>query len=240
MSAVIALLATVVPLYVMAVYDRVVGAGSAITLISLLMGVGLAVIGELAMRGLRARLLAKVGARIDVLVGRSVLERLMRLPPATTESSTVGAQVARVKDFETVREFLTGPSAAAVLDVPFSFIIIGLVFWLAGPLGLVPTIGAALLVALGLIARGGLRRRVGESARLRPPGRSWRWKPSPITGCCAPRAPWGRGCTATAHGRPTPPARLCAPTPTRACWGPWPMASWCRREWPLCGSAPSR
>lgn len=164
-SAVIALLATAGPLYVMAVYDRVLGAGSTITLISLLMGVGLAVIGELAMRGLRARLLAGVGARIDVLVGRAVFDRLLRLPPAMTESSTVGAQVARVKDFETVREFLTGPTAGSVLDVPFSIIIIGLVFWLAGPLGIVPTLGAAALVTLGLLARGGLRRRVGESAR---------------------------------------------------------------------------
>lgn len=164
-SAIIALLATAGPLYVMAVYDRVIGSASTVTLVSLLMGVGLAIAGEMVMRSLRARMLARVGARIDVLVGRAVFERLLRLPPATTESSTVGAQVARVKDFETVREFLTGPMAGSVLDVPFSILIIGLVYWLAGPLGLVPTIGAAALMTLGLVARGGLRRRVGESAR---------------------------------------------------------------------------
>ncbi|CCG09580.1 HlyD family type I secretion periplasmic adaptor subunit [Pararhodospirillum photometricum] len=165
LSTVIALLSTAGSLYVMAVYDRAVGAGSSITLVSLIIGVTLAVGGEMVMRSLRSALLARVGARIDVLVGRSVFERLMRLPPALTEGSTVGAQLARVKDFETVREFLVGPMAGSVLDVPFSVLIIGLVYLLAGPLGLVPTIAALALVVLGLVARSGLRRRVGESAR---------------------------------------------------------------------------
>lgn len=164
-SLVIGLLAVATPLYVMTVYDRVIGNASTVTLTTLLMGMGLVMVAELVMRDLRARVLAHAGGRIDILVGRAVFERLLRLTPAMTEGSTVSAQIARVKDFETVREFLTGSMAASVLDLPFSLMIIGLVYALAGPLGLVPTLGAAALVLLGLGARGGLRRRVGESAR---------------------------------------------------------------------------
>lgn len=164
-SALIGVLATASPLYVMMVYDRVIGNASPDTLVTLLSGIGAVILAELFLRDLRARLLAHAGARIDIMVGRSVFERLLRLSPAMTENSTVNAQIARVKDFETVREFLTGPMAASVLDLPFSLLIIGLVFALAGWLGLVPTIGAAALMALGVFARDGLRRRVGESAR---------------------------------------------------------------------------
>jgi ATP-binding cassette subfamily C protein/ATP-binding cassette subfamily C protein LapB len=165
LSAMIGVLSTASSLYVMNVYDRVIGNASTSTLVTLMIGVGCVLFAEMVMRDLRARVLARAGARIDTLVGRAVFERLLRLPPAMTEGSTVGAQIARVKDFETVREFLTGPMAASVLDLPFSLLIIGLVFALAGWLGLVPGIAAAALMGLGLVARGGLRRRVGESAR---------------------------------------------------------------------------
>ncbi len=165
LSAMIAVIAIASPLYVMAVYDRVLGTGSVSTLTSLLTGMGVAMLAEMVMRDHRARVLARAGARIDILVGRAVFERLLRLTPAMTEGSTVGAQIARVKDFETVREFLTGPAAASVLDLPFSIFIIGLVYALAGPLGLVPTVAATALMLLGLWARDGLRQRVGAGAR---------------------------------------------------------------------------
>lgn len=158
-------LAVASPLYVMAVYDRYITSASTMTLISLMSAMGIAIAGELVLRGLRVRVLARIGARVDVLVGRSVFERLLQLSPAMTENATVGAQISRVKDFETVREFLTGPSATALLDVPFSLLIIGVVFALGGWLGLVPTIGALLLVTIGLLARGPMRRTVAETAR---------------------------------------------------------------------------
>lgn len=165
LSAMIALIAIASPLYVMAVYDRVLGTGSIATLASLVIGMAVAMVADMVMRDQRARVLARAGARIDILVGRAVFERLLRLSPAMTEGSTVGAQIARVKDFETVREFLTGQAAASVLDLPFSIFIIGLVYALAGPLGLVPTVAASALMLLGLWARDGLRQRVGEGAR---------------------------------------------------------------------------
>lgn len=164
-TLIITLLAIVSPLYVMAVYDRYIGSASTLTLISLMSVMGIAIAGEVVMRSLRTRLLARVGSRIDLLVGRAVFERLVQLSPTMTENATVGAQISRVKDFETVREFLTGPSATAVLDVPFSLVVIAVIYALGGWIGLVPTVGAGLLVLLGVLAREPLRRRVAEGAR---------------------------------------------------------------------------
>ncbi|NKD87854.1 ATP-binding cassette domain-containing protein [Haematospirillum sp. 15-248] len=165
LTAVITLLAITSPLYVMAIYDRYISSGSLSTLGSLVLVMIVALTGELGARSLRTRLLARVGARIDILVGRAVFERLLYLPPSVTEGASVGAQVSRVKDFDTVREFLTGQSAQSVLDVPFSVLVIASMYILAGWLGLVPTIGALVLVAMGFLAREPLRRQVAEAAR---------------------------------------------------------------------------
>lgn len=165
LTAVITMLAITSPLYVMAIYDRYISSASLSTLGSLVLAMVVALTGELAARSLRTRLLARVGSRIDILVGCAVFERLLYLPPSVTEGASVGAQVSRVKDFDTVREFLTGQSAQSVLDVPFSILVIGTIYILSGWLGLVPTIGAVALVSMGLLARSPLRRQVAEAAR---------------------------------------------------------------------------
>lgn len=159
------ILAITSPLYVMAIYDRYISSGSLSTLGSLVLAMVVSLGGEVIFRSLRTRLLARVGARIDMLVGKAVFERLLYLPSGVTEGASVGAQVSRIKDFDTVREFLTGQSAQSTLDVPFSILIIATVYVLAGWLGLVPTLGAAALVVLGVAAREPLRRQVAEAAR---------------------------------------------------------------------------
>lgn len=161
----ITLLAITSPMYVMAIYDRFITSAQDRTLGALLLVMLVALAAEMVLRSQRTRLLAQVGSRIDLLVGRAIFERLMGLPPSVTENASVGAQISRIKDFETVREFLTGASAQSVLDVPFSILIIATIFFLGGWLGLIPAIGALALMLLGLWAREPLRRQVAEAAR---------------------------------------------------------------------------
>ena len=158
-------LAITSPLYVMAIYDRYISSGSLSTLGSLVLAMVIALGGEAVFRSLRTRLLARIGSRIDILVGKAVFERLLYLPSGVTESASVGAQVSRIKDFDTVREFLTGQSAQSALDVPFSILIIATVYVLAGWIGLVPTLGALALLTLGVLAREPLRVQVAEAAK---------------------------------------------------------------------------
>lgn len=161
----ITLLAITSPMYVMAIYDRFITSAQDSTLGSLLLVMLIALSAEMILRSQRTRLLARVGSRIDLLVGRAIFERLLGLPPSVTENASVGAQISRVKDFETVREFLTGQSAQAVLDIPFSVLIVAAIFFLGGWLGLIPMLGATALIVLGLAAREPLRRQVAEAAR---------------------------------------------------------------------------
>ena len=159
------LLALATPLFVMAVYDKVVATGSIPTLAYFAVGVGIAIACDMILRSVRARILAFIGARLDNIVGLAIFHKILFLPPALTERATVGAQVARIKDFESIRDFFTGAMATMLLEVPFAFIFFAVIIHLAGPLVWVPVIMVALYAILGLIFTPLIRANVSRAAR---------------------------------------------------------------------------
>jgi len=159
------LLALATPLFVMAVYDKVVATGSLPTLAYFAVGVAIAIGCDLILRSVRAKILAFVGTRLDNIVGLAIFHKILFLPPALTERSTVGAQVARIKDFETIRDFFTGPMALTLLEVPFAFIFLAVIISLAGPLVWIPVIMVALYGILALVFTPLIRATVARAAR---------------------------------------------------------------------------
>lgn len=142
-------LALATPLFVMAVYDKVVATGSVSTLAYFGVGVSIALVCDMVLRKLRTRIFAYIGARIDNIVGNEVFKRIMFLPPAFTERATIGAQVARIKDFESIRDFFTGPMSVVLFEIPFSFIFIIVIALLGGPIAFIPIV---MLVIFALVA----------------------------------------------------------------------------------------
>lgn len=159
------ILALVTPLFIMAVYDKVVATGSLGTLAYLAIGVGIAIVCDQILRNLRARILAFVGARLDTLVGSSVFRKILLLPPAFTERAAIGAQVARIKDFENVREFFTGPMALVFFEAPFAIIFIIVIAALGGSVAAVPVIMVVLFIVFGAIMAPFVRMAVSKGAR---------------------------------------------------------------------------
>ncbi|MCB2099572.1 MAG: ATP-binding cassette domain-containing protein [Rhodobacterales bacterium] len=164
-TLVLNVLALSTPLFVMAVYDRVIATGSLETLSYFAVGVGIAVTCDLVLRSIRARILAFIGARLDNLIGNAVFQKILYLPPAFTERATVGAQVARLKDFETVREFFTGPMALVFFELPFVLLFVVVIALLGGPVAFVPLIMIALFALTGVIMSPFVRNAVSRSAR---------------------------------------------------------------------------
>ncbi len=159
------LLVLATPLFIMGVYDKVVATGSMTTLAFMVAGVMIALIGDWFLRGIRGRMIAFIGARLDHIIGNAIFERLLYLAPSFTERATIGAQVARLKDFEAIREFFTGPLAGIVLDAPFVFIFVIVMGILGGTLALVPLIGILLFLVLAVTILPILRDRVAATAR---------------------------------------------------------------------------
>jgi len=158
-------LALATPLFVMGVYDKVVATGSLPTLKFFAAGVCIAILCDLALRYIRTRILAHIGARLDNIVGIAIFHKILFLQPAYTERSTIGSQVARIKDFETIRDFFTGAMALTLLELPFVVIFIVVIAFLGGPVAFVPLIMVALYGILTLIFTPIIRAAVSRAAR---------------------------------------------------------------------------
>ena len=153
------------PLFVMNVYDTVIGTGSIPTLLAFSIGVGIALVFDTILRAVRARILAFIGARLDNIMGNNILQHILSLPPGFTERATIGAQVARIKDFESVREFFTGPLATVFMELPFAIFYFAVIFWLGGVLALVPVLGTLMFVLGGILVMPVVRKNVAIAGR---------------------------------------------------------------------------
>lgn len=142
------LLALVTPLFIMSVYDKVIGGYAPQTLNYLLIGIVLAIAVEYALRLLRTKSLSWFGARIDYIVSSAILEHLLALPASFTERANVAAQISRLKAFESVKEFFTGSLFLSFVELPFTLLLLATIALLTGPLVLIPLIIAAFFVLL--------------------------------------------------------------------------------------------
>ncbi len=80
MSVFINLIALVVPIFSMQVYDRVIGKSGLSTLWGLVIGVALILIFDYVMKTSRSRIMQRVALRVDVEVGRKLFDKITSLP----------------------------------------------------------------------------------------------------------------------------------------------------------------
>ena len=153
-----------VPLFVMAVYGYVMPSGSLLNLAYLTAGAAVAI----AIGGIfivhRARILSFIAGRIDFVFGTAVFKQILGLSPSMSESAGLGAQIARLNSFESVRELFTGPLAATLLELPalLAFIIaLGII----NPPALLAVAATTLVyVVIYLLFAGSVDRQVAEMA----------------------------------------------------------------------------
>jgi ATP-binding cassette subfamily C protein/ATP-binding cassette subfamily C protein LapB len=163
-SFLLAVLALAVPLFTMAVFDILIGAGDVGPLPLLLAGLSLALLFEALFRVVRLDVLTRIGERIDAVVSHRVLDRLLGLPLAMTERAGIAAQVNRVRDFSTLREFFSGSLAIAALDAPFALMLVGVLAAVGGPVAIAPVLAVLLFALLFVAVRSPMRRAVSAAA----------------------------------------------------------------------------
>lgn len=154
------LLAIASSLFAMQVYDRVVPTSNFSTLWVLASGVALAVGAELLFRLLRAHLLDVTGKRLDLQLSSRLFEQVMAIRLSAKPGST-GAFSSQVREFESVREFFTASTVAAISDAPFILFFIGVIAVLGGPVALAPAAAVLLMVLPAWM----LQRKLGELSR---------------------------------------------------------------------------
>jgi ATP-binding cassette subfamily C protein LapB len=137
-SLLVGFIALAPTIYNMALYDTVISAGSTQGMVMMLVGVVGALAAECILRRMRNKRLGYFGARLDHYISCSVFERLLFLPPVFTERASISSQLARLRDFEAVREFFTGPLATLFFELPLIAVYLAAMACLSGSLTFVP------------------------------------------------------------------------------------------------------
>jgi ATP-binding cassette subfamily C protein LapB len=156
-SLLINMFAVVMPLFIMNVYDRVVPNDTTETLWALVSGVVIVLVFDFGMRLLRGYMIDIAGKRIDVILSSNVFERAMGMRMEARPAS-VGSFASNVQEFESFREFITSATITALVDLPFVFLFIGVIFWIGGPLGIIPLAAVPIIILAGLM----LQRPLGQ------------------------------------------------------------------------------
>ena len=125
---------------------------------------GLVVIGlfDVTLQYLRTYALSHTTNRIDVELGQRLFAHLLRLPIGYFETRSAGQTVARVRELETIRTFLTGQGLFSAIDFVFTFVFIGVMFAYSTTLTLIVLIGLPVYVLIGFLVRPPLRDLVNE------------------------------------------------------------------------------
>lgn len=149
-ALIINLLALASPLFIMNVYDRVIPNAALDTLWVLVAGVTIAFIADFALKNLRALFLDFAGRNADMTISADLFEQLMGMNMAARPASA-GVMASHMREFETLRDFFTSTTMAALVDLPFTLIFVLVILAIGGwPLALVPVIAAVLVVLIGL------------------------------------------------------------------------------------------
>lgn len=141
--------ALAVPIFIMAVFGYVIPSKSTDSLLMLFAGISMVVVAEFALRNLRSKILAYIGARFDSALSVEVFERLLYMPFHFVQSAPIGAQLARLRQFEKLRELFIGSLGTAILDLPFVLIFITAIALIGGWLAAIPV---ALVIVYGILA----------------------------------------------------------------------------------------
>ncbi|WP_420855750.1 peptidase domain-containing ABC transporter [Vibrio tetraodonis] len=121
-SFVLQILALISPLFFQVVMDKVLVHQAWSTLDVLVFGLVIAGCIEIVLRGLREYQYAHTANRIDIQLGLKMIRHLFGLPLMFFKSRQIGAIVTRVRELDTIREFLTGSMFTLTVELLFLFV----------------------------------------------------------------------------------------------------------------------
>jgi ATP-binding cassette, subfamily B, bacterial HlyB/CyaB len=150
------------PLFFQVVIDKVLVHRSMSTLDVLVAGLVSLTLFEAVLGTLRVYVFAHTTNRIDVELGARLFQHLMALPIAYFQARRVGDSVARVRELENIRQFLTSSALTLVIDLLFTFVFLAVMFYYSVPLTFVVLASFPLFIGISAGAAPLFRRRLDE------------------------------------------------------------------------------
>jgi subfamily B ATP-binding cassette protein HlyB/CyaB len=154
--------ALLTPLFFQLIVDKALVHKSYATLTVIIVGMLVVGLFDSLLQFLRAYTLSHTTNRIDVELGRRLFHHLFRLPLAYFETRAAGQTVARVRELETIRSFLTGQGLTSLLDLVFTVVFFAVMFLYSAKLTLVVLASIPIYVIIAVLIRPLLRERINE------------------------------------------------------------------------------
>nr|WP_181377352.1 type I secretion system permease/ATPase [Ochrobactrum sp. LM19]AJW30023.1 HlyB family type I secretion system ABC transporter ATP-binding protein, peptidase C39 [Ochrobactrum sp. LM19] len=161
-SLFVQLFALVSPLFFQVVVDKVLSHRSYSTLIVLVFGLAMIGLFDVVLQYLRTYALSHTTNRIDVELGQRLFRHMMHLPLSYFETRATGQTVARIRELETIRNFLTGQGLFSGLDLIFTLVFIFVLFCYSSKLAWIVVASIPFYVAIGVFIRPFLKQRIDE------------------------------------------------------------------------------
>ncbi|WP_081176316.1 type I secretion system permease/ATPase [Rhizobium rhizosphaerae] len=155
----------IAPVFFQVVVDKVLVHRGLSTLDVLAVGLILVSLFEVLLTGIRSWLFAHTANRIDVELGARLFQHLVALPMAYFSTRRVGDTVARLRELEQIRQFLTSSALTLIIDLFFATIFIGVLYLYSPSLTAIVAASIPLYVLVSLVASPMLKQRIDEKFR---------------------------------------------------------------------------
>ncbi|WP_199610549.1 type I secretion system permease/ATPase [Flocculibacter collagenilyticus] len=161
-SLFIQLFALVTPLFFQVVMDKVLVHKGYSTLDVLAIGFFAIALFDVVLGGLRNYVFSHSTNRVDVELGAKLYNHLLALPLSYFKARAVGQNVARVRELDTIRNFITGSALTLLIDLSFTVIFFAVLWWYSPTLTWVVLATIPLYILLSLFITPILRHRLNN------------------------------------------------------------------------------
>ncbi|WP_342618388.1 type I secretion system permease/ATPase [Rhodoferax sp. GW822-FHT02A01] len=161
-SLVLQLIGLVTPMFFQVVMDKVLVNHAMKTLNVIAIGLIMANMFEATLTAIRTWVFANTSSKIDVELGARLFRHLLNLPIAYFQARRVGDSVARIRELENIRSFLTGNAITLLMDLLFSFIFLAVMLWYSAWLTLIVVVSIPVYLAISLVFTPIIRARLND------------------------------------------------------------------------------
>ena len=137
-------------IFIMVVYDRVLPNSAYESLYALTIGMALVIVFDFILKMLKTYFIDYAGEFVDKNVGDTIFNRLLDAPTAVV-TGPVGATANTFKEFDSVRDFFTSATLSLIVDIPFIFLFIFVIYLIAGPLAYIPLVAVPVVLLIGIL-----------------------------------------------------------------------------------------
>src|SRR3990167_9705902 len=156
-SILINVFALAIPLFTMNVYDRVVPNHAIETMWVLASGIGLVFLFDIFLKSLRAYFIDVTSKKIDVNLSAIIFEHILGIQ-IDSRPTSVGAFANTIQSFEGFRDFITSTTITVLVDLPFVFLYLLVIYYVGGSLVLVPICVIPIIFIFGILLQSSLTR----------------------------------------------------------------------------------